>query len=105
MRKDLVDYKMDAREWEKAIDDFVIGKNAQRDKTILKLNLIYGYSGVDGDFASHKSAAICWRYQKAKGITKKRAAPVKRCCPFIFPLQRKKKKIFITFSKFLINSC
>ena len=44
MRKDLVDYKMDAREWEKAIDDFVIGKNAQRDKTILKLNLIYGYS-------------------------------------------------------------
>ena len=44
MRKDLVDYKMDAREWEKAIDDFVIGKNAQRDKNILKLNLIYGYS-------------------------------------------------------------
>ena len=44
MSKDLVDYKMDAREWEKAIDDFVIGKNAQRDKTILKLNLIYGYS-------------------------------------------------------------
>ena len=44
MRKDLVDYKMDAREWEKEIDDFVIGKNAQRDKTILKLNLIYGYS-------------------------------------------------------------
>ena len=44
MRKDLVDYKMDAREWEKAIDDFGIGKNAQRDKTILKLNLIYGYS-------------------------------------------------------------
>ena len=44
MRKDLVDYKMDAREWEKAIDDFVIGKNAQRDTTILKLNLIYGYS-------------------------------------------------------------
>ena len=44
MRKDLVDYKMDAREWEKALDDYVIGKNAQRDKTILKLNLIYGYS-------------------------------------------------------------
>ena len=44
MRKNLVDYKMDAREWEKAIDDYVIGKNAQRDKTILKLNLIYGYS-------------------------------------------------------------
>lgn len=44
MRKDLVDYKMDAREWEKAIDDYVIGKNAHRDKTILKLNLIYGYS-------------------------------------------------------------
>ena len=44
MRKYLVDYKMDAREWEKAIDDYVIGKNAQRDKTILKLNLIYGYS-------------------------------------------------------------
>ena len=44
MRKDLVDYKMDAREWEKAIDDYVIGKNAQRDKTILKLNLIYAYS-------------------------------------------------------------
>ena len=45
-----------------------------------------GDSGVDGDFASHKSTAICWRYQKAKGITKKRAAPVKRCCPFIFTL-------------------
>ena len=28
------------------------------------------HSGVDGDFASHKSTAICWRYQKAKGITK-----------------------------------
>ena len=82
MRKDLVDYKMDAREWEKAIDDFVIGKNAQRDKTILKLNLI-----VDGDFASHKPTAICWRYQKAKGITKKRAAPVKRCCPFYYNFQ------------------
>ena len=64
MRKDLVDYKMDAREWEKAIDDYVIGKNAHRDKTILKLNLIYG------DFASHKSTAICWSYQKAKGIKK-----------------------------------
>ncbi len=47
MRKDLVDYKMDAREWEKAIDDYVIGKNAHRDKTILKLNLIYGYSYTD----------------------------------------------------------
>ena len=42
------------------------------------------HSGIDGDFASHKSTAICWRYQKAKGITKKRAAPVKRCCPFYF---------------------
>ena len=42
------------------------------------------HSGVDGDFASHKSTAICWSYQKAKGITKKRAAPVKRCCPFLF---------------------
>lgn len=29
------------------------------------------HSGVDGDLASHKSKAICWRYQKAKGITKK----------------------------------
>ena len=28
------------------------------------------HSGVDGDFVSYKSAAICWRYQKAKGITK-----------------------------------
>ena len=26
--------------------------------------------GVDGDFASNKSTAICWRYQKAKGIKK-----------------------------------
>ena len=34
------------------------------------------HSGVDGDFASHKSTAICWRYQKAKAITKKRAAPL-----------------------------
>ena len=48
------------------------------------------HSGVNGDFASHKSTAICWRYKKAKGITKKRAAPVKRCCPFILPLQGKK---------------
>ena len=77
MRKDLVDYKMVAREWEKAIDDYVIGKNAQRDKTILKLNLIYGYSGVDGDLASHKSTAICWRYQKAKCITKIGQNPLK----------------------------
>ena len=38
---------------------------------------------TDGNnYASHKSTAICWRYQKAKGITKNRAAPVKRCCPF-----------------------
>ena len=44
MRKDLVDYKINAWEWEQAIDDYVIGKKAQRDKTILKLNLIYGYS-------------------------------------------------------------
>ena len=28
------------------------------------------HSGVDGDIASHKSTAICWRYKKAKGITK-----------------------------------
>ena len=70
LSKDLVDYKMDAREWEKAIDDYVIWKNDHRDKTILKLNIIYGYSGVNGDVASHKSTAICWRYQKAKGITK-----------------------------------
>ena len=55
------------------------------------------HSGIDGDFASHKSTAICWRYQKAKGITKKRAAPVKRCCPFIFHLQRKKKKNIYNF--------
>ena len=34
------------------------------------------HSGVDGNLASHKSTAICWRYQKAKGITKKRAAPL-----------------------------
>ena len=47
MRKDLVDYKMNAMEWEQAIDDYVIGKNAHRDKTILKLNLIYGYSYTD----------------------------------------------------------
>ena len=42
-------------------------------------------SGVDGDFASHKSTAICWRYKKAKGITKKRAAPL-WCCPFLYSL-------------------
>ena len=41
------------------------------------------HSGVDGDIASHKSTAICWRYQKAKGITKKRAAPF-WCCPFFY---------------------
>ena len=28
------------------------------------------HSGIDGNFASHKPTAICWRYQKAKGITK-----------------------------------
>ena len=38
---------MDARGWGRAIDDYVIGKNAHRDKTILKLNLIYGYSYTD----------------------------------------------------------
>lgn len=41
------------------------------------------HSGVDGDIASHKSTAICWRYQKAKGITKKRAASL-LVLPFFF---------------------
>ena len=90
MRKDLVDYKMDAREWEKAIDDYVIGKNAQRDKTILKLNLIYGYSGIDGDFASHKSTAICRRYKKAKGITKRGQHPLKGAVLLFFLYNAKK---------------
>ena len=58
------------------------------------------HSGIDGDFTSHKSTAICWRYKKAKGITKKRAAPVKRCCPFIFPLQSKRKNIYNFFRIF-----
>ena len=38
------------------------------------------YIGNDGDIVN--GYLLCWRYQKAKGITKKRAAPVKRCCPF-----------------------
>ena len=35
------------------------------------------HSGVDGDFTSHKSTAICWRYKKAKGITKRGQHPLK----------------------------
>ena len=35
------------------------------------------HSGVDGDIASHKSTAICWLYQKAKGITKRGQHPLK----------------------------
>ena len=41
------------------------------------------HSGVDGYFTSHKSTAICWSYQKAEGITKKRAAPL-LVLPFSF---------------------
>ena len=48
------------------------------------------HSGFDGDIASHKSTAICWRYQKAKGITKRGRHPLKGAVLFIFPLQRKK---------------
>ena len=35
------------------------------------------HSGIDGDFTSHKSTAICWSYQKAKGITKRGQHPSK----------------------------
>ena len=42
------------------------------------------HSGVDGDFASHKSTAICWRYQKAKGITKKEGSTRKKVLSFLF---------------------
>ena len=92
MRKDLVDYKMDAREWEKAIDDFVIGKNAQQQRHgIFSACKRHGvrqsmenHSGIDGDFASHKSTAICWRYQKAKGITKKEGSTRKKVLSFLF---------------------
>ena len=39
--------------------------------------LMENRSGVDGDLASHKSTAICRRYQKAKGITKRGQHPLK----------------------------
>ena len=41
------------------------------------------HSEVDGDFASHKSTAICWRYQKAKGITKRGQHPLKGAVLFL----------------------
>ena len=57
------------------------------------------HSGVDGDFASHKSAAICWRYKKAKGITKKRAAPVKGAVLFCNNKSKNVYNIFIILVK------
>ena len=53
------------------------------------------HSGVDGDFASHKSAAIFWRYQKAKGITK-RGQHRFWCCPFLF--------YFISFQRWELSN-
>ena len=46
-------------------------------------------AGGHGDFASHKSTAICWRHQKAKGITKRGQHPLKGAVlsySSIFPL-------------------
>ena len=47
--------------------------------------------GVDGDFASHKSTAIFWRYQKAKGITKRGQHPLKGAVLLFFLYKEKKK--------------
>ena len=44
MKIDLGKYKMSSDEWERAIDEYVIGKKAYRDRKILKMNLIYGFS-------------------------------------------------------------
>ena len=58
--------------------------------------LMENRSGVDGNLASHKSTAICWRYQKAKGITKKRAAPF-WCCPFLYSVSVSKMNAGFSF--------
>ena len=50
------------------------------------------HSGVDGDFASHKSTAICWRYQKAKSITKRGQHPLKGAVLLFFLYNAKEKK-------------
>ena len=47
--------------------------------------MTYEQSGIDGDFASHKSTAICWRYQKAKGITKRGQHPLKGAVLLFIP--------------------
>ena len=44
------------------------------------------HSGIDGNFASHKSSAICWRYQKAKGIIKRGQHPLKGAVLFIYKI-------------------
>ena len=44
-------------------------------------------------YASHKSTAICWRYQKAKGITKEGSTRLKVLSFFTTT----KSKTFITF--------
>ena len=46
--------------------------------------LMENRSGVDGNLASHKSTAICWRYQKAKGITKRGQHPLKGAVLFVY---------------------
>ena len=47
------------------LDELYVRKDDRQD-----IQNYENHSGVDGDLASNKPAAICWRYQKAKGITK-----------------------------------
>ena len=47
------------------LDELYVRKDDRQD-----IQNYENHSGIDGDTASHKSSAICWRYQKAKGITK-----------------------------------
>ena len=58
------------------------------------------HSGIDGDFASNKSKAICWRYQKAKGITKRGQHPLKGAVLLFFLYKAKEKNIYNFFGIF-----
>ena len=63
------------------------------------ITLMENHSGVDGDLASHKSTAICWRYQKAKGITKIGQHPLKGAVLFYNNKSKNVYNIFIILVK------
>ena len=62
------------------LDELYVRKDDRQD-----IQNYENHSGVNGYLASHKSSAICWRYQKAKGITKRGQHPLKGAVLFVYP--------------------